>query len=116
MVTARHTPGHAAVWLPERRVLIAGDMLSDVELPLPFSPDDLPSYLVGLDILGGYVNLAAVLVPGHGHATDSPLTRLIADRTYLAALAAGTDPDDPRRANPGMAEVHERNRALAQFP
>lgn len=109
-----HAPGHTAGWLPERRVLIAGDMLSDVELPLPLWPDDLPSYLRGLDLLAGYVDLASVLIPGHGHATDAPLTRLLADRDYLAALAAGADPTDPRRANPGMAVVHERNRALAQ--
>lgn len=38
-----HAPGHSAVWLPEPRVLVAGDMLSDVELPLPFDPDDVPA-------------------------------------------------------------------------
>jgi glyoxylase-like metal-dependent hydrolase (beta-lactamase superfamily II) len=46
-----HAPGHTALWLPERRVLIAGDMLSDIELPLPFFPDDLPAYLDSLDRL-----------------------------------------------------------------
>lgn len=40
-----HAPGHTAVLLPERGVLLAGDMLSDIELPLPFNPDDLPAYL-----------------------------------------------------------------------
>ena len=30
-----HTPGHTALWIPHRRVLVAGDMLSDVELPWP---------------------------------------------------------------------------------
>ena len=34
-----HAPGHTALWLPARRVLLAGDMLSDVEPPLPSYSD-----------------------------------------------------------------------------
>ncbi|MBE7188613.1 MBL fold metallo-hydrolase, partial [Jatrophihabitans endophyticus] len=109
-----HAPGHAAVWLPGARVLLAGDMLSDIELPLPLDPDDLPAYLVGLDTLAPYVERATVLVPGHGRPTTSPLERLDADRRYLDALLAGADPDDPRRTNPGMAEVHTRVTELAR--
>jgi hydroxyacylglutathione hydrolase len=30
-----HAPGHAAVFLPDSGVLVAGDMCSDVEIPLP---------------------------------------------------------------------------------
>jgi glyoxylase-like metal-dependent hydrolase (beta-lactamase superfamily II) len=109
-----HAPGHVAVWLPEARVLLAGDMLSDRELPLPFDPDDLPAYLAGLDTLAPFVRRARVLVPGHGRPTTDPLARLDADRRYLDALASGFDPDDPRRANPGMAEVHARLLMLAR--
>jgi glyoxylase-like metal-dependent hydrolase (beta-lactamase superfamily II) len=109
-----HAPGHTAVWLPARRVLLAGDMLSDVELPLPLWPDDLPAYLAGLDTLAPYVAAAEILVPGHGHVTSRPADRLEADRRYLDALVAGRDPDDPRRENPGMREVHERVRELAR--
>ncbi|GAB3675407.1 MBL fold metallo-hydrolase [Angustibacter aerolatus] len=109
-----HAPGHAAVWSPERRVLLAGDLLSDVELPLPLWPDDLPAYLAGLDRLAPVVARAEVLVPGHGHRTSEPLTRLDADRRYLDDLLAGRDPADPRRANPGMAAVHDRVAALAR--
>ncbi|MGC5165858.1 MBL fold metallo-hydrolase [Luteimicrobium sp. DT211] len=103
-----HAPGHAAVWLPESRVLLAGDMLSDLELPLPFAPDDLSAYLEGLDRLAPYVARARVVVPGHGRPTSDGLARLDADRRYLDALLAGRDPGDPRRANPGMADVHAR--------
>jgi len=109
-----HAPGHAALWLPERQVLLAGDMLSDVELPLPLWPDDLPSYVAGLDALAPYVRRAQVLVPGHGHPTDNPAARLAADRAYLSEMLRGRDPDDPRRANPGMAEVHRHIRALVR--
>ncbi len=108
-----HAPGHVAVWLPARGVLLAGDMLSDVELPLPFDPDDLPAYLAGLDVLAPYVARATVLVPGHGTPTYEPLARLDADRGYLDDVLAGRIPDDPRLADPEMALVHERLVALA---
>ena len=108
-----HAPGHVAVWLPARGVLLVGDMLSDVELPLPFDPDDLPAYLAGLDVLAPYVARATVLVPGHGTPTYEPLARLDADRRYLDDVLAGRTPDDPRLADPEMALVHERLVALA---
>lgn len=108
-----HAPGHTALWLPGREVLLVGDMLSDVELPLPFGPDDLDAYLAGLDRLAPYVARAAVLVPGHGHPTTEPLARLDADRRYLEAVVRDGDADDPRLANPGMPEHHAHLRQLA---
>lgn len=119
-----HSPGHGAVWLPGPRVLLAGDMLSDVELPLPQDPPDsdryggdvdsrLGAYLDGLDRLAPYVRRAAVLVPGHGHVTDRPIDRLDADRRYLDDLLSGRAVDDPRLALPDMTEAHRSNLALA---
>jgi glyoxylase-like metal-dependent hydrolase (beta-lactamase superfamily II) len=108
-----HCPGHTALWLAERKVLIAGDMLSDVELPLPHEPDDLAGYLNGLELLAPYVRQAEVLIPGHGSPTDRPVQRLDADRRYLDALIAGIEPADPRRALPGMDKVHQRNVEIA---
>ncbi len=108
-----HAPGHTAVWLQERRVLLAGDMLSDVELPLPFNPDDLPAYLDALDRLAPAVSAVDVVVPGHGHPTDRPMERLDADRRYLDAVIAGVDPDDPRRSLKGMDQAHQQIVALA---
>ncbi|MDL9977763.1 MBL fold metallo-hydrolase [Microbacterium sp. ASV49] len=97
-----HAPGHTALWLSEHRVLIAGDMLSDVELPLPFWPDDLPSYLAALDILAPYAARAALVIPGHGHVGTDALARLDADRRYLDEVIGRGSSDDARRANPGM--------------
>jgi glyoxylase-like metal-dependent hydrolase (beta-lactamase superfamily II) len=108
-----HAPGHTAVWLPARHTLLVGDLLSDVELPLPFDPDDLDGYLAGLDALAPYVARAGVLVPGHGMPTYEPRARLDADRRYLDAVLAGREPDDPRLARPGMAAAHARIRVLA---
>jgi glyoxylase-like metal-dependent hydrolase (beta-lactamase superfamily II) len=109
-----HAPGHTAVWLAERGVLLAGDMLSDVELPLPFDPDDLEAYLAALDALGPAVERVDVLVPGHGRVTDRPIDRLDADRRYLDAVLRGADPEDSRRANPGMDAAHRRIVELAR--
>lgn len=108
-----HAPGHAALWLEERGVLLAGDMLSDVELPLPFNPDDLPAYLEALDRLAPVVSAAKVLVPGHGHPTEAPMARLDADRRYLDDVLAGRDAADPRRGLNGMAEAHDKIVAMA---
>ena len=102
-----HAPGHTALWLEEQRVLVAGDMLSDREVPLPFWPDDLPAYLAGLDRLAPYVARAAVLVPGHGSPTTSPTARLDADRRYLDAVIAGRVPDDPRLGDAGNRAEYE---------
>lgn len=108
-----HAPGHTALLVSDRGVLLAGDMLSDIELPLPFSPDDLPAYLNALDLLAPVVRRATVLVPGHGHPTENPLARLDADRHYLAAVIAGRDPDDQRRGLKGMDEAHDKIVQLA---
>jgi len=109
-----HSPGHTALWLEERGVFVAGDMLSDVELPLPFSPDDLPSYLEALDVLAPCVLAASLLIPGHGHVTGDPATRLDADRRYLDDVITRLDSPDPRRANRDMEESHQRTVQLAR--
>lgn len=111
-----HAPGHAALWLQDARVLVAGDMLSDVELPLPFDEigggadhvGSVAAYLAGLDRLALFVARAEVLVPGHGTPTRRPVERLDADRRYLDAVLAGRRVDDPRLALPGMAAEHAR--------
>lgn len=107
-----HAPGHTAVWLPGSRVLVAGDMLSDVELPLPFDPDDVPAYERALDVLEPYARAARVVIPGHGNVGADALARLEADRRYLADMRRVGESTDPRRANPGMAEEYERLRVL----
>jgi glyoxylase-like metal-dependent hydrolase (beta-lactamase superfamily II) len=109
-----HAPGHTGLWLEERGVFIAGDMLSDVELPLPFAPDDLPGYLEALDVLAPAVLAAELLVPGHGHVTHDARQRLDADRSYLDGVIAGREVDDPRRANADMEQAHQRIVGLAR--
>ena len=83
-----HTPGHTALWLPGPRVLLAGDMLSDVEPPLPeeTGPAD---YVEGLETLRPYVERAALVVPGHGHPGTDVVARWRRDLAVVEAEVSG---------------------------
>jgi glyoxylase-like metal-dependent hydrolase (beta-lactamase superfamily II) len=105
-----HAPAHLAVEVADLGVLLAGDMLSDVELPMPDGDNpDLAAYLQGLDRLAEVANRCDLLVPGHGSPTSDPLSRVDADRRYLDDLLTRGDSDDPRRWLPEMADLHAAN-------
>jgi glyoxylase-like metal-dependent hydrolase (beta-lactamase superfamily II) len=109
-----HCPGHTAAWVPERSLLLAGDMLSDVELPLPSeAPDALEAYARGLAALAPYVHRAAMVIPGHGAPTFDGEARLVADQRYLEDVMAGRPTADYRLRNAGMASAHARTIDLA---
>jgi glyoxylase-like metal-dependent hydrolase (beta-lactamase superfamily II) len=105
-----HAPGHGAVFLPDTGVLIAGDMCSDIEIPLPDLDTANPfgDYREGLGLLAE--TDAAVLVPGHGHVGDGPefRRRVAADLAYLDAVAAGTDISDERLTEEWLRTEHAR--------
>ena len=108
-----HAPGHAAVFLPDSGVLIAGDMCSDVEIPLldTLAADPLGDYRTGLERLGSVPGVRQV-VPGHGHVGDAGelRRRLGLDTAYLNAVSAGRPYDDPRLTADSpkwMREMHE---------
>ena len=109
-----HSPGHTALWLPEQRVLIAGDMLSDVELPL-LEDSNPAAYAAGLARLREPAAQARVLIPGHGRiaADGAAALRWAADQAYLSALTRGRTPVDDRLRQPGMAQAHAANLATA---
>ncbi|NMO52909.1 MBL fold metallo-hydrolase [Actinoplanes sp. TBRC 11911] len=112
-----HAPGHAALLIQDRGVLVAGDMLSDVLIPmlnLNGTPDPIDDYLTGLRLLESAAAGADVLVPGHGSVgrADEARARIDRDRAYVHALRDSEDPSDPRvgpSARPGwewVADVH----------
>jgi hydroxyacylglutathione hydrolase len=111
-----HAPGHGAVLLPEAGVLVAGDMLSDIEIPLLDleSADPFGGYRQGLELLAGAPGVRLV-VPGHGHVGDQAEfgRRVAADRGYLDATEAGADPADPRLAEAWLRAEHARHRERA---
>jgi len=95
-------PGHAAVLRADCGVLLAGDMLSDVLIPLldPRRPGQVAAYEAALDQLGEASRHVDVVVPGHGSvATGGEVAaRLAADRANLDALRPGDEPAKARLA------------------
>jgi hydroxyacylglutathione hydrolase len=95
-----HAPGHAALFVVDAGVLIAGDMCSDLEVPLLDldAADPLGDYHHALDLFEALAGGVRYVVPGHGHVGDGTelRRRLAADRRYLNELAAGRGDDDPR--------------------
>jgi glyoxylase-like metal-dependent hydrolase (beta-lactamase superfamily II) len=96
-----HAPGHAALLIEERGVLVAGDMLSDVLIPmldLNGTADPIGDYLAALGLLEGVAGDVDVLVPGHGSVggADQVHARTGQDRAYVHALRDAHVPSDPR--------------------
>jgi glyoxylase-like metal-dependent hydrolase (beta-lactamase superfamily II) len=113
-----HAPGHAALLIEERGVLVAGDLLSDVLIPLldlNNAADPIEDYLAALRLLegvaGGDVDVVA---PGHGSicGADQIHARIEQDRAYLHALRDAQVVSDPRvgpwATYDWLSGVHER--------
>ena len=114
-----HALGHAALLIEERGVLVAGDMLSDVLIPMldvNGAADPIGDYLAALRLLEGATDGVDVLIPGHGSigGADQARARIDQDRAYVHALRDDHGPSDPRvgpSAKDGwdwVAGVHER--------
>lgn len=117
-----HAPGHAALFIEEYGVLVAGDMLSDVLVPmldLNGPADPIEDYLAALRLLEGVADDVDVLVPGHGSVggADQLAARIDQDRAYVHALRDAQVPSDPRigpSAKPGWEWVSDVHTGQAQ--
>ena len=111
-----HAAGHTALHLPELGLLVAGDMGSDIEIPLlehgVAGPAALLAYHEGLERLAALAPVDLV-VTGHGHVCDGAMwrRRLDADRRYLDDLTAGRDSDDTRLVEPWLVDADAGMRA-----
>lgn len=69
-----HSPGDTQVWLPDQKVLIAGDIAFSERMPPIFQGTCtscwIETFETGLEPLG-----AEIIVPGHGAATDLDTVR-----------------------------------------
>ena len=94
-----HAAGHAALLVEELGVLVAGDMLSDVLIPMLDleAADPVEDYLAGLQLLEEAAG-DVVFVPGHGSVggPDQLHARIEQDRAYVHALRGDGVPDDAR--------------------
>ena len=68
--TGGHTSDGMAVLVPFTRTLVCGDYLSPVEIPMISAGGSVAQYRATLERLGGLVERAERVVPGHG----SPIT------------------------------------------
>ena len=83
-----HTEDGMAVWVPWARVLVAGDYLSPIEIPMLSETGSAGAYLATLARLQPLVEQAEYVVPGHGAPIDGTRAAAILrdDRAYVEAL------------------------------
>lgn len=95
-----HAPGHAALLVEESRILVAGDMLSDILMPFLDleATDPLGDYLQALLLFESVAGDVVAVIPGHGSVggAEQLQTRIQQDLAYVQALLEGGVPDDPR--------------------
>lgn len=85
-----HTSDGTAYLIPWLEVLVCGDYLSPVEIPVISAGGSVEVYLETLTRLASAVQRSQTIVPGHGRPIDREraLTLLSEDTAYLRALAA----------------------------
>ena len=103
-----HTEDGMAVWIPWARVLVCGDYLSPVEIPMVRNVD---AYLATLARLEPLVEQAEHVVPGHGAPIDSVRAAAILreDRAYLEGLQRGEAKLPLARRTAAQRRIHEGN-------
>lgn len=116
-----HEAGHGALFMAGPGVLVAGDMLSDLEIPLlsEAGPDPVGRYRAGLELLAGLAGVR-VLIPGHGHLAGPAefRRRVQADLTYLADIERGAASagQDKRIGMSWLRAEHDRQFAMLHRP
>lgn len=112
-----HCRGHGALFLPERGLLVSGDMVSDVEIPLLDLDGDDPvgEYVATLERFAALAGDVRLVVPGHGHPGDGDelARRIELDLGYLDDLVSGRESADSRLAAEWLRTEHERQREWA---
>ena len=112
-----HTADGAIYSAPWLGLLVCGDYLSPVEIPMISEGGSVAEYLETLARLEPLVAQAETVVPGHG----GPLTAqeasavLEEDRRYLEALRDGSEAPLPRGAGSRtQRRIHAENAARAR--
>jgi glyoxylase-like metal-dependent hydrolase (beta-lactamase superfamily II) len=83
-----HTADGMAIWIPWARVLVCGDYVSPVEVPMLSEGGSRDAYISTLRCLEPLVDAAAYVVPGHGEVLEGARAAAILreDLNYLAKL------------------------------
>jgi glyoxylase-like metal-dependent hydrolase (beta-lactamase superfamily II) len=110
--TGGHTNDGMALWAPWAGVLVVGDYLSGVEIPMLSETGSISQYLSTLRVLEPLVEQAEHVVPGHGGPLpgEQALAILREDRAYLEALERGEDAPLPLARRTGAQRaIHAKN-------
>ncbi len=113
-----HTADGTAYWIPWLQVLVVGDYLSPVEIPMISPGGSVTAYRATLERLAPLVAEAETVIPGHG----GPLTRAQADRLllqdvdYLSALEdrGASTPLPQGRITSEQKRIHAENVAALE--
>ena len=110
-----HTEDGMAIWIPWARVLVAGDYLSPLEIPMLSPGGSASGYLATLARLEPLVEQADYVVPGHGAPLDGSRAAAILreDRAYVEALMErGAEAKLPlARRSASQRRIHAGNAA-----
>jgi glyoxylase-like metal-dependent hydrolase (beta-lactamase superfamily II) len=108
-----HTGDGMAIWINWAGVLVVGDYLSTVEIPVLGGDGSIGAYLATLEQLRPLVLAAEHVVPGHGPVLDSARASSILDEdvAYLNDLrASGVAAELPEgRRTKAQSAVHSAN-------
>jgi glyoxylase-like metal-dependent hydrolase (beta-lactamase superfamily II) len=113
--TEGHTGDGMAVWVPWAGVLVVGDYLSEVEIPVLGEGGSPAMYVATLERLRALVAQAQFVVPGHGPVLEAEraLELLEEDLAYLGALSALDAEAELPEGRRGKAQraIHAENEA-----
>jgi glyoxylase-like metal-dependent hydrolase (beta-lactamase superfamily II) len=110
-----HTADGTAFWIPSLRVLVCGDYISPVEIPMISEGGSLEAYLATLERMRPLLEQAETSVPGHGGplTAEAALDVLVQDESYLRALVSdgASAPLPAGRRTPAQRRIHDANAA-----
>jgi glyoxylase-like metal-dependent hydrolase (beta-lactamase superfamily II) len=113
-----HTADGTAYWIAWLEILVCGDYLSPVEIPMISPGGSITAYLATLERLGGLVEQAQTVIPGHGGPISGERARrlLEQDISYLSALRRdGAAAPLPRgRVSTEQRRIHAENLSTLQ--
>ncbi len=107
-----HTADGMAIAIPWAGVLVCGDYLSPVEIPMISAGGMFETYLATLERLAPLVEQSTTVIPGHGQPLDrDEAARVLAeDLDYLRALGEAGE----AAALPPGRRTHEQRRIHAE--
>jgi glyoxylase-like metal-dependent hydrolase (beta-lactamase superfamily II) len=108
-----HTADGMAIWIPWAQILVCGDYLSPVEIPMISAGGSIDAYRRTLERLRPLVEQAEAVVPGHGAPLDQARATVVLqeDLEYLDNLARqGAEASlPPSRRTQTQRSIHARN-------